>query len=248
MRTFKFLGFIVALAAMGLICFSCGNGNSSSITKNESVDKAGNEQVEEIPNHEYVDLGLPSGTLWATCNVGADSPEDYGSYFAWGETTTKNTYEWSNYHWSNSDGKLTKYCDDKFWGVNEFIDTRTVLEANDDAATVNWGKKWRMPTDAEMNELIDECSNKWTERNGIKGLLVTGPNGNSIFLPAAGSVSGNKHYCEGYCGEYWTSSIISGASYSAYVHRAYQEGFDMDEGYVDDNTREEGRTVRPVYY
>lgn len=247
MKTFKFLEFIMALVAMGLLCFSCGNGNSSS-TENESVGKVGNKQIEEIPNHEYVDLGLPSGTLWATCNVGADSPEGYGSYFAWGETSTKNTYEWSNYHWGNDDGKLTKYCDDKFWGVNDFIDTRTVLEANDDAATVNWGKKWRMPTDAEMKELIDECSNKWTEQNGIKGLLVTGPNGNSIFLPAAGCVLGNEHFSEGYCGEYWTSSMISGAPYSAYVHRVYQEGFDMDEGYVDDNTREQGLTVRPVYY
>lgn len=245
MRTFKFLGFIMALSVIGLLCFSCGN--SSSNTENESASNEENNQLPETQNHEYVDLGLPSGTLWATYNVGADSPEGYGSYFAWGETTTKNNYEWSNYLWGKEDGKVSKYCDEKFWGYNGFTDTRTVLEPKDDAATMNWGKGWRIPTEDEMVELIDNCTNKWTKLNGVNGIMLTGPNGNSIFLPAAGTFLGDSHYNEGYCGEYWTSTIISGSPFSAFVHRVYKEGFDVDEGYVDDDTRESGRSVRAVF-
>ena len=133
--------------------------------------------------HGYVDLGLPSGTKWATCNVGASTPTAYGNYYAWGETTTKGSYTSDNYTYS---------------------DNPTTLPSNRDAATVNWGGYWRMPTSGEMNELLNNCTHEWTTQNGVNGRLFTGPNGNSIFLPAAGyrysSLSG-----AGSDGAYWSS-------------------------------------------
>ena len=135
--------------------------------------------------HEYVDLGLPSGTLWATMNIGANSPEEYGDYFAWGETEPKENYDWSTYKWCNgSENTMTKYCTYGYYGA---VDGKTELEPEDDAASVNWGASWRMPTVEQLQELIDNCT--WTsmQQNGVNGRLVTGPNGNTIFLPAAGS-------------------------------------------------------------
>ncbi|MBR5983658.1 MAG: zinc-ribbon domain-containing protein [Bacteroidales bacterium] len=204
--------------------------------------------TDQDTNHEYVDLGLPSGTKWATCNVGANAPEEYGDYFAWGETSPKETYDQNSYKYCNGhmSETLTKYCNYPGCGYNGFTDNLTTLEASDDAATVSWGKDWRIPTNEEMTELIDNCSYKWTEQNGIKGLVAIGPNGNSIFFPATGYRYGNDCYGNGDVGEYWTSSIISMASYSAYTHRVYPNGFDMDEGYIDDDSRECGRTIRPV--
>lgn len=146
--------------------------------------------------HEYVDLGLPSGTLWATCNVGASKPEDYGDYFAWGETTGyksgKANFSWSTYKYCKGSGTtLTKYCTDSNYGT---VDNKTVLELSDDAAHVNWGGTWRMPTHDECNELIENCTWKWTMQNSVKGYRVTGPNGKSIFLPATGYHAGTAFY------------------------------------------------------
>ena len=130
--------------------------------------------------YEYVDLGLPSGLKWATCNVGAEKPEDFGDYFAWGETTPKKQYDWRTYKYcKGTDRTLTKYSDCN----NGFID-KTVLDSESDAATVNWGGLWRMPTDVELTELREQCTWTWTIQNGVNGYNVTGPNGNSIFLPA----------------------------------------------------------------
>ena len=152
--------------------------------------------VVQLGGHDYVDLGLPSGTLWATCNVGASRPEDYGDYFAWGETTAKDTYNWSTYRYCNgSSTTLTKYCYDANYGNNGFTDNLTTLQSSDDAATANWGNGWRMPTSTEMQELIDNCTFEWTIQNGVNGGKFTGPNGNSIFMPAAGyhNASGIMH-------------------------------------------------------
>lgn len=142
-----------------------------------------------LNGHEYVDLGLPSGTLWATCNVGADSPEDYGDYYAWGDTLPKTMYDWKSYPYATFvDGhyELTKYCMDSCCGFNGFVDYVTVLEPVDDAVTANWGTGWRMPTKEEWAELYQNTTFIWTSQNGIEGRLLTGSNGNSIFLPAAG--------------------------------------------------------------
>ena len=132
--------------------------------------------------YEVVDLGLPSGLLWASCNVGASSPEEYGVYFAWGETQPKDYYDWSTYQYCGDygdyDAEMTKYYDE---------DGLTTLLPEDDAATANWGFGWRMPTSEEWEELLDNTTTEWTEQNGVNGMLLTAPNGNSLFLPAAGN-------------------------------------------------------------
>lgn len=139
---------------------------------------------EENDEKEFVDLGLPSGLLWATKNVGANQPEDYGDYFAWAETTPKTMYDWSTYKYANgSDTSLTKYCTSSAYGIVDYLET---LEEEDDAASVNWGLPWRTPTLSETQELINYCEWSFSNRNGINGYEVTGPNGNSIFFPAAG--------------------------------------------------------------
>ena len=154
-------------------------------------------------DNEYVDLGL--SVKWATMNVGANAPEEYGDYFAWGETKPKDDYELSTYKWCNdSYNELTKYCTDSDYGIN---DNKTVLDLVDDAAHVNWGGTWRMPTIDEMDELVEKCSWEWTTQNGVNGEKVTGPNGNSIFLPAAGFYSGNKLVVLDEIGRYWSSAL-----------------------------------------
>ena len=115
--------------------------------------------------HEYVDLGLPSGALWATCNVGADAPEDYGNYYAWGETTTKSTYSWNNYKYCNgSCVSLTKYCNNSKLGNNGFADDLIIIQIGDDAASFNWGGDWRMPTKEEWRELFNYTNSMWVKK------------------------------------------------------------------------------------
>ena len=167
--------------------------------------------------NDYVDLGLPSGLLWATCNVGADSPEDYGDYFAWGETTPKDTYDWSTYQYCmGSSSTLTKYCNDASYGYNGFTDDLTTLLPEDDAATANWGSGWRMPTKAEWQELLDNTTVTWTTQNGVSGRLFTAANGNSLFLPAAGYRYNSSLCYAGSLGLYWSSSLYTGDPYSAW--------------------------------
>ena len=163
--------------------------------------------------HDYVDLGLPSGTLWATCNVGADSPEEYGDYFAWGEIEPKESYTWETYKWCEGTAEtLTKYCVNSEYGYKGFTDGKTELDPEDDAATVNMGAAWRMPSAEQTKELIDNCSHEWTQLNGVNGFLVTGPNGSQIFLPAAG----NR----------WQENLFGVGSLFYYWHNAF---------YPDDN-------------
>ena len=199
--------------------------------------------IEIKTSHEYVDLGLPSGLKWATCNVGATTPEEYGDYIAWGEVEPKTTYNWSTYKYcAGSSSTMTKYCSQSSYGNNGFTDSKTVLDPEDDAAAVNWGGAWRMPTDEEWDELIDECRWTWTTENGVYGRKVTGPNGNSIFLPAAGYMrEGTLSYAGSY-GYYWSSSL-----YIDYPNCAYGVGFNSD--YVDwgyYGYRYHGQSVRPV--
>ena len=137
--------------------------------------------------YEYVDLGLPSGTLWATCNVGAGNPEGYGDYFAWGETETKTCYDYNTYKYCmGSHLTFTKYCTNSEYGYNGFTDGKLWLDPEDDAATVNMGDDWRTPSIGQLIELMEKCTRKWTQKNGVNGYLLTGPNGKQLFLPAAG--------------------------------------------------------------
>ena len=186
----------------------------------EPGDDPDKEPYGMINGHEYVDLGLPSGLKWATCNVGADSPSEYGNYYAWGETTTKSSYDERN---SKTRNKL--YGD---------------ISGNpdDDAARANWGSTWRMPTKVEMQELIDKC--KWELGSG--GYKVTGPNGNSIFLPATGwRLSSYSNYV-GSEGGYWSSTPNTSIITNSYLLR-----FDNSYIVVGDNYyRHCGWPVRPV--
>ncbi len=204
----------------------------------------------ELNGHAWVDLGLPSGTKWATCNVGATTPEGYGNYYAWGETTTKETYNGSTYKYGNGPEGLIKYCPETTlttdWGMtfgrDGYTDTLTTLEPSDDAATVNWGGNWRMPTQDEIQELTDNCNMTWNTQNGINGILFTSKtNSNSIFLPTAGYRYDSELNDAGSDGYYWSSSL-----------KAFEPIFairlDLDEYYcsVSMNSRSHGCPVRPV--
>ena len=174
-----------------------------------------------INGHEYVDLGLPSGVKWATCNVGASSPSDYGDYFAWGETSTKSKYTKEN-------SKTYEKSMDDIAGNSSY-----------DSARANWGGSWRLPTQVELKELEDKCTWTWTTANGHKGYRVQGPNGNSIFLPAAGW-GGNKGDGSREDGYYWSATPHGSIFY------AYGLNFGSDYRYVDWYGREDGYSVRPV--
>ena len=186
--------------------------------------------------HQAVDLGL--SVKWANMNVGATSPEDYGGYYAWGEIKEKFEYYWSTYKWCNgSSTTMTKYCTNSSYGT---VDNRTVLDPKDDVAHVKWGGSWRMPTKAEQDELRNNCTWTWTTQNGDNGYTVTGSNGNSIFLPAAGLRYGTEVDYRGSYGHYWSSSLYGYTSY------AYSLIFSSGSYYWDNGYRCYGFSVRPV--
>ena len=212
-------------------------------------------------NHEYVDLGLPSGTLWATCNVGANSPEEYGDYFAWGETVPKELYDWSNYKWwkwewdSISSDFITadvtwyKYYY-RDWENNAYVegDNKMELDPEDDAAYVNWGARWRMPTLEQINELVEYCDWQWTSKNDVNGQLITGPNGKTIFLPAAGGPADVLYY-DGISGYYWSRTLCSQEKYNIVgidQKSAYIMYIDLWDNEVWYEHRFYGNSVRPV--
>lgn len=217
---------------------------------NSFVTVYGNQLSFTITNDEaaYVDLGLPSGLLWATCNVGADSPEEYGDYFAWGETQPKDTYNLNTYQYANGtswdDPQLIKYCNRSEYGYNDFTDNLTTLLPEDDAATANWGSNWRMPTKEEWQELYQNTTRTWTTQNGVNGRLFTAANGNSLFLPAAGWRYESNLNWSNSKGGYWSSSL-----HTSFPSDAHNFGFDMASFFEignPDGNREGGHSVRPV--
>ncbi|MGM9746858.1 MAG: hypothetical protein ACI30H_07865 [Paludibacteraceae bacterium] len=189
--------------------------------------------------HEYVDLDLPSGLKWATCNVGATAPEEYGNYYAWGETATKTTYNGTTYFDTTDGGStFTEYT----------AGGKTVLDLEDDAAHANWGGAWRMPTREEINELLTKCT--WTyittyNDKSVKGYVVTSQtNGNSIFLPAAGyQQTQSSVLMGGSIGQYWTSNL-----YTASESRAWVLLFNKSNNILKEDVgyRYTGRPVRAV--
>ena len=204
--------------------------------------------------HAYVDLGLPSGLKWATCNLGATTPEGYGDYYAYGETDTYYSsqspltwktgktggYWWTSYSWctgaSSYDPTMTKY---------NASDNKTVLDLTDDAARAAWGGSWRTPTEANWKELLDNCTWTRTTRNGVSGRLVTGPNGNSIFLPAAGTWYKTELNNVGTGGFYMSSSIYADVPiYAQYLYFDYISS--TEYLYFSRGVRINGRSVRPV--
>lgn len=204
------------------------------------------EILENIVNmhngHEYVDLGLSSGTMWATCNLGASTPKDYGDYYAWGETEPNSSdYGINNYKWSlNGDHKnMTKYCTDENLGK---LDNKIQLELEDDAAYVNWGGDWRMPTKEQIQELLDECTYERTTQKGVSGVLITSKtNGNSIFMPAGGYRSLFSNYINQHC-VYWSSSLNTNDSRRAYLLFSNLEETSLIHNY----NRYYGSLIRPV--
>ena len=184
-----------------------------------------------------MDLGL--SVKWATCNVGAVSPGEYGDYFAWGETSPKDEYTWGTLKYCNgtSGASFSKYNQNQ--GGTK--DNRTRLELSDDVARQRWGGSWRMPTREEFQELVDKCRWSWTTEGGHAGYKVTGPNGRSIFLPAAGYRDGSSLGNAGEIGLYWSSSL--GTSYSYYAYSLY---FDSGNHYVGYGSRYYGQSVRSV--
>ena len=183
-----------------------------------------NPSVDLHNGHEYVDLGLPSGLKWATCNVGATTPEEYGSYFAWGETDTKEVYNRDTYTYTS---------------------TPTRLPLSADAANVNWGGTWRMPTGDEIEELMDtnNCTWEWTTQNGVNGYKVTSnKNGNYIFLPAAGERYNYDLNNAGSNGYYWSSSLVA-----SYCQCANYILFDSGSVGLYDSGRISGQSVRAVF-
>ena len=190
---------------------------------------------------DWVDLGLPSGLLWATRNVGASSPEDYGDYFAWGETTPKTVYSWSTYRYcyGGNSHQLTKYCNKSDYGYNGFTDNLTILQPGDDAATANYGG--RTPTKEEWQELIDNTTSQWTTINGVNGQCFIGFNGNKIFLPASG-YRGTSLHSVSIFGTYWSSSLQTNIT-------SYAWGINFSMGsnpFMNYGQRFDGCSVRAV--
>ena len=187
--------------------------------------------------HEVVDLGL--SVKWATCNVGAENPEDAGDFFSWGETSPKDIYySTTDKYCSCPDGETSCYDESHYTKYNS-TDGKTVLDPEDDAATVNWGSGFRMPTREEFLELINKCT--WTWDSSHMGYLVAGSNGNSIFLPASGYRNGSGLYYQGSYGFYWSSTLGSCSRYYAYY--LY---FGSSYHYVSYGSRCYGFPVRPV--
>ena len=196
--------------------------------------------------HDYVDLGL--SVMWATCNVGASRPEEFGNYYAWGEVVPKKYYDWTTYKYCNGSYKtLTKYNTVSDFGL---VDNKTTLEPNDDAATANWGGEWRTPTKAELEELRKYCTWEWIIIHGIQGSLITSEkNGNTIFWPASGYIYRNsteacnhkEQYLGGPRGYYWSNVISSSKPYSAYS----RDNDDCTASWSY-GSRVFGHTIRPV--
>lgn len=195
-------------------------------------------------NHPHmIDLGLPTGTKWACCNIGASSPTEYGNYYAWGETQPKDVYDWSTYKWCNgSNDTMTKYCTDSYYGLNGFVDNKTELDPADDAATANWGSGWRMPSLTQIQELVNNCSSEWTTRNGVNGTLFKSKeNGASLFLPAAGYRWGSEFIDAGTGGYFWSRTLYSGGPKYACELLFYMCQVDWSFNY-----RGNGQSVRAV--
>lgn len=194
-----------------------------------------------INGHDWVDLGLPSGLKWATCNVGAKRPGDYGGFYAWGETKTKEVYDWDTcFDCLDPDN----WQDDNSWGVYKKGGKLQITpNSGHDVARKNWGSTWRMPTIKELEELNNKCKWKWATQDGHNGYIVTGPNGNSIFLPAAGCSFGDdpEPIGVGEDGDYRSSTCSPTFSNDARIL-----AIGKDEHYTTSFNRCAGSSVRPV--
>lgn len=243
-------GLVTAIAA-GSCTITCTAQDGSGVKATCSVTVTSGSDSD---THAYVDLGLPSGTLWATCNIGASKPEEYGDYFAWGETTGYNSgktnFDWSTYKYcKGTSSTLTKYCQESSYGYNGFTDALTELELSDDAAYVNWGSQWRMPSIDQFEELINSSytTTTWTTQNGVYGCKITskmsGYTDKSIFLPAAGYRFGTSIDYTGLYGYYWSRTLYPHVNTCDLAYYLRFNSSDVDYYTYD---REFGSNVRPV--
>ena len=233
-------------------CFTKGEAKISNAEKMQNCTGG----VEN--GHEWVDLGL--SVKWATCNIGADKPEEYGDYFAWGEIASKGTYEWPNYRFIKQPlfGRIRSKNDFKdFLDYYEYENNslpRLITKYNtsdgiiqlaktDDAARANWGGQWRMPTEAEVRELVFQCKWEWIVFGGKNGYKVSGCNGNSIFLPAAGCKTDKLAPATGSFGRYWSSTLYIESFTSAVL---LEFSSPPSSRVVNGMSREVGLSVRPV--
>ena len=215
------LSLTISISSVNAVVEFNGVKGTDSSADDTSDDDTASSDTTYINGYAAVDLGL--SVKWATMNVGAESPEDYGNYYAWGETETKSTYS-------------------SLYSVTYGVEMDDIAgDAEYDAATANWGSSWRMPTEDECQELVDSCTWTWTTENDINGYLVTGSNGNSIFLPAAGRRDGTMPFYVNSRGEYWSST-----PYSSNADCAYFLSFRSSYLSVDTHTRQNGYSVRPV--
>lgn len=231
---------VATVSSSGVVTAKASGSATISVKTTDGEKKATcTVTVIEKSSYSYVDLGLPSGLKWATRNIGASSPEEYGDYYAWGETESKTNYTWSTYKWCNDSSlALTKYNTNSTYGI---VDNKTELEEADDVAHIKLGGKWRIPTDEDWVELITQCTWQWTTISDVNGILVTGKNGNSIFLPAAGWLSGTTLNNNGERGEYWSSSLDDYYSYCTFHTYFYSGNIDRSA-----ERRCYGLSIRPV--
>lgn len=229
-RFIKVVGLLVVASILAVGC--------------DKPDDPGSGGGNELNGHEYVDLGLPSGILWATCNVGADTPEGYGDYFAWGETDPKELYDWKSYRYGNfrhNCYELSKYCTDSCCGLDGFVDNLILLELADDMANSNWGIGWRIPTIGEWDEMFQNTTSEWTTQNGVNGWCFTASNGNCIFLPAAGYYWENELNAAD-LGVYWSVTLNV-----EFPYRAWGFHFNSSQCHLcGSSDRNRGQTVRAV--
>jgi hypothetical protein len=201
------------------------------------------QEDEREKEHLQVDLGLPSGTLWAFTNIGASVPEDAGDYFAWGEVDYKSEYSWKTYKYVKGGDatKFIKYCSQAALGSGKYTDTLATLETADDVASQRWGDDWCMPTKEQFEELKKECTWKWTVRNGKNIIEITGKNGSKLFMPAAGFFSNRSKALVSTNGYYWSNTLSDKAS-----NKAQCFTFSQNDTDVALRTRNLGLTIRPV--
>lgn len=232
---------LVVFMLMAIVGFVAGCTKPGEPNNGGNGGNDGNSDTLVV--HEYVDLGLPSGTLWATCNLGADVPEDFGDYYSWGELEPKEVYDWSCYRYGgfvDERYELTKYCTDSNYGQDGFVDNIILLEPEDDVVQALWGTDWRMPNRDEWEELLLNTTSYRAELNGVEGWLFTASNGNSLFLPAAGYWWNGGHN-EG-LGLYWSRLINK-----EFPYRTWGIHFNWDQCHLcGSSDRCRGQSVRAV--
>lgn len=262
--------FLMSLFVLFTACEDDDKGDTSISNDESVVDILDGEAYTcdgTESGHDYVDLGLTSGTMWATTNIGAKEPQSNGDFFAWGETSPKGSYSWSSYEFGYGLRRLTKYCSKADFGEKEYVDTKNVLDEEDDAAHVNWGGKWIMPTHEQQKELIKQCYWVWTSnynKSKVAGYVVfkaKSPEDKGvctlkgevhlssyslsdahIFLPATGTYLNSFHLVVGKYGEFWSSSLnTSSPSFSWTL--SFESSYVVDR----DNGRYWGMPVRPVF-